>query len=397
MLQHNLYLLGFMGSGKSHVGQALSKDLNVPFIDLDTLIETEAKCSINEIFATQGEAYFRRLEAAGLRKLKNAKSVIALGGGTPCFLENIAWIRKHGDSFFLDPTIAILVGRLLKETEKRPLLKGKRKEELYTFVQYKLEERRPFYEQADHSIKETNLQQIIIEIKEKMQQPKLLILHGALGSSAQLEPLKNSLKDSFEVHGLNFTGHGGQSFDANDFSIDGFTQDVLNYLKEHNLDKIDILGYSMGGYVALNLAKKYPNRVGKIFTLATKFAWSAESASQEVKMLEPDLMEEKVPAFAATLKERHAPLDWKLHLKKTRAMMLALGGGAALSTEAFRTITNEVLINVGSKDRMVSQEESEAVAAVLPNGNFELLEGFKHPIEQVDLEILSKKVKSFFL
>jgi shikimate kinase/esterase/lipase len=396
MLKHNLYLLGFMGSGKSHVGKALSKDLKVPFIDLDAFIEKEEKCTITEIFATKGEAYFRKIEANSLRKLKTANAVIALGGGTPCFLNNSTWIRENGNCFFLDPSVTVLIGRLLGEREKRPLLQGKNEEELAAFIQYKLEERRPFYEHANHCIKEIALEQIILEIKEKMKQQKLLVLHGALGSQRQLEPLINTLKDSFEVHSLNFTGHGGRSFGEDKFSISCFTKDVLGYLKEQKLEKVAIFGYSMGGYVALDLAKKHPNRVGKIFTLATKFAWSIESASKEVKMLNPDVIEEKIPAFAATLKERHAPLDWKLHLEKTAEMMLDLGKGAGLSTEDYSTISNEVLITVGSKDRMVSQEESDAVASVLPNGSFELLEGFKHPIEQVDLAILTEKIKSFF-
>jgi len=396
MLKRNLYLCGFMGSGKSHVGKALSRDLKVPFIDLDTFIEIEEECTISEIFITKGEAYFRKLERNALRKLKNAKAVVALGGGTPCFLDNSTWITEHGDSFFLDPTISILIERLLEETEKRPLLKGKNKEELYTFIEKKLEERRPFYQQANYSIKTTSVQEIILEIKRKMSKQKLLVLHGALGSQAQLKPLKNALEDSFEVHTLNFTGHGGRNFGEADFSIDQFTKDVLDYLDEKDVDKINVFGYSMGGYVALNLAEKFPDRVAKIFTLATKFAWSIESASKEVKMLNPNLMEEKVPAFAAILKERHAPLDWKLHLNKTAEMMLALGNGLGLSTEDFGTISNEVLITVGSKDRMVSQEESEIVANVLPNGDFEVLEGFKHPIEQVDLKVLSEKIKSFF-
>lgn len=396
MLKRNLYLCGFMGSGKSHVGKALSRDLKVPFIDLDTFIEIEEECTISEIFVTKGEAYFRKLERNALQKLKNAKAVVALGGGTPCFLDNSTWIKEHGDSFFLDPTISILIERLLEETEKRPLLKGKNKEELYTFIEKKLEERRSFYQQANYSIKTTSVQEIILEIKRKMSKQKLLVLHGALGSQAQLKPLKSALEDSFEVHTLNFTGHGGRNFGEVDFSIDQFTKDVLDYLDEKDVDKINVFGYSMGGYVALNLAEKFPDRVAKIFTLATKFAWSVESASKEVKMLNPNLMEEKVPAFAAILKERHAPLDWKLHLNKTAEMMLALGSGLGLSTEDFGTILNEVLITVGSKDRMVSQEESETVANALPNGNFEVLEGFKHPIEQVDLNVLSEKIKSFF-
>jgi shikimate kinase/esterase/lipase len=396
MLKHNVYLLGFMGSGKSHVGKVLSKDLKVPFIDLDAFIEQEEKCSINEIFATKGEAYFREIEASSLRKLKAARAVIALGGGTPCFFNNSTWIREHGDSFFLDPAVSILIERLVGEQEKRPLLKGKNKAALSVFIQQKLEERRSFYEQATIIIKETAIEKIILEIKEKMQGQKLLVLHGALGSEGQLEPLKNALSDSFEVHSLNFTGHGGRDFDGDNFSIDYFTKDVLDYLEEQGLDKVAIFGYSMGGYVALNLAKKHPNRVGKIFTLATKFAWSVESASKEVKMLNPDVIATKIPAFATTLKERHAPLDWKWHLKKTAEMMLELGKGAGLSSEDFAGITQEVLITVGSKDRMVGQEESETVANLLPNGKFELLEGFKHPIEQVDLAILTEKITAFF-
>lgn len=396
MLERNLYLLGFMGSGKSYVGKALSKELKVPFIDLDAFIELEAKCTINEIFKNQGEAYFRKLEANSLRQLKTANAVIALGGGTPCFFENSTWIRKHGDSFFLDVNTSVLIERLLGETEKRPLLEGKSKEELSLFIQDKLAVRRSFYEQATVIIKETALEQIILEIKKSMKRQKLLVLHGALGSEKQLEPLKKVLEESFEVHTLNFRGHGGRDFGQGAFSINGFTEDVLEYLKAHNLDQVSIFGYSMGGYVALNLAKKEPNRINKIFTLATKFAWSIETASKEVKMLNPAMIEEKVPAFAATLKERHAPLDWKLHLKKTAEMMLELGGGAGLSTKDFGAITNNVLITVGSKDRMVSQKESEEVANLLPNGVFELLEGVKHPIEQVDLELLAEKARLFF-
>lgn len=396
MLEHNIYLLGFMGCGKSHVGKALSKSLKAPFVDLDAFIESEAKCSINEIFATKGEAYFRQLEARALRQLKGAKMVIALGGGTACFLNNITWILENGDSFFLDVEIPVLIERLLGETETRPLLKDKNRAELFAFIQTKLAERRFFYEQATYLIKETSLDEIILKIRKKMKKQNLLVLHGALGSQGQLEPLKKILDASFEVHTLNFRGHGGRDFGEGDFSIDYFTEDVLNYLEEQKLDKVAIFGYSMGGYVALNLAKKYPNRVGSIFTLATKFAWSLESASKEVKMLNPDVIEEKVPAFATALKERHSPLDWKVHLKKTAEMMLGLGAGAGLSSEDFKGIANKVLITVGSKDRMVSQEESETVANLLDNGGFELLEGFKHPIEQVDLDLLSQKIVTFF-
>ncbi|CAA6823022.1 MAG: Shikimate kinase I (EC [uncultured Aureispira sp.] len=168
MLKCNLYLLGFMGSGKSYVGKALAKDLNVPFIDLDVFIEKAAECTISEIFARKGEAYFRRLEANSLRQLKTANAVIALGGGTPCFLNNSAWIRENGDSFFLDVSMPLLIERLRGETHKRPLLEGKSEAALTLFMQKKLEERHSFYTQATYIVKETSLPQIILAIKEKM-------------------------------------------------------------------------------------------------------------------------------------------------------------------------------------------------------------------------------------
>lgn len=395
MLKHNIYLLGFMGSGKSHIGKILSEVLDVPLIDLDAFIESEEGCTISDIFEQKGEAYFRQVETVCLRQLESARAVIALGGGTPCFSGNMPWINQTGCSFFLDPPIDVLVERLIGEQDKRPLLKGKDSVALRLFIEQKLEERRNFYEQAIHTIKENYSARIVFEIQRKMNQ-KLLLLHGALGSAEQLSPLKQALEPYFEVHTLNFEGHGGRATEAANFSIDCFTENVLEYLNKNKIAKIDILGYSMGGYVALNLALKHPSKVFRIFTLATKFAWSAESASKEVKMLDPVVIEKKVPAFAETLKERHAPLDWKVHLSKTAAMMLALGNGAKLSTEDFQKIQHRVLLTVGSKDRMVSEEETRAVANTLPNGTFKLLEGVKHPIEQVDVKTFSQKVVSFF-
>src|SRR4029077_13449669 len=98
----------------------------------------------------------------------------------------------------------------------------------------------------------------------------LLVLHGAIGAKDQLQPLAEKLRSHYIVHTLNFSGHGGETIPAT-FSIEGFANDVLHYLKQNNIDKINIFGYSMGGYVALYLAKHYPEKVNKAATLATKF------------------------------------------------------------------------------------------------------------------------------
>lgn len=167
-----IYLLGFMGSGKSYAGRALAQQLGWQFYDLDTLIEVAAAQSITSIFEQEGAAYFRTLEAECLRNLyPSTAAVIALGGGTPCFHENMAWIKaqKQVSSIFLDPPIATLIQRLKAETTQRPLLQGKSLAALQTYIQQTLAERRPFYEQADYQVQDNTTllalvkQQILVE------------------------------------------------------------------------------------------------------------------------------------------------------------------------------------------------------------------------------------------
>lgn len=222
----------------------------------------------------------------------------------------------------------------------------------------------------------------------------ILLLHGALGSAAQLEPLQQHLSKEFTVHTLNFSGHGGNPL-ADDFSIRQFAREVLQYLQEQNLTQVAIFGYSMGGYVALQLAKMHPERVGKIFTLGTKFDWTPESAAREVKMLDPAKIKEKVPAFAETLQQRHAPNDWEVLLRKTADLMLALGNGAALSSDDLRSVQHAVRIGVGSQDHMVTMEESQQAARTLPKGEFLLLANTPHPIEKVNAQMLADAIAIF--
>lgn len=224
----------------------------------------------------------------------------------------------------------------------------------------------------------------------------LLLLHGALGSKDQFVELKKFLTPEFEVFDFNFSGHGGKSFGAGTFSIDGFTDEVLEFLETQNIGKTSIFGYSMGGYVALNLALKHPELVDKIFTLGTKMEWNPEISAKEIKMLNPEVIETKIPHFAAALRKRHAPNDWKEVLYKTAQMMTALGNGQAIPLDGFSTIKHKSVIGLGALDNMVTQEESATVAAVLPNGKLEIFDGFKHPIEQTDPKVLAEKILLFF-
>lgn len=226
---------------------------------------------------------------------------------------------------------------------------------------------------------------------------KLILLHGALGAASQFESLKNILKDKFEIHTLNFEGHGDRISDK-DFSIDLFAQNLKDYFDQYNLKEINVFGYSMGGYVALRLAQKHPEYFKKIITLGTKFNWTPESSAKEVKMLDAEKIQEKVPAFADSLSKLHQGNDWKIVLKKTAAMMLELGSGKASSDSDFKSIQSKCFIGVGDTDSMVTREETQHVASLIPNAEFYLLENTVHPIDKLDFvrvaELIELKISA---
>lgn len=224
-----------------------------------------------------------------------------------------------------------------------------------------------------------------------MEKPSILLLHGALGSKVQMEPIKKLLMEEFDVHAFNFSGHGGdESNEA--FSIDRFTQNVIDFMSANNIKCASIFGYSMGGYVALNLALKRPELVDTIVTYGTKFDWTETSAAKEVRMLNPDVIEEKVPRFAEKLKNDHSPSDWKVVMHKTAEMMLKMGGGEKISDADFSKIQQKITIAIGLEDTMVTVEESEYIASLIPSAQMLVLAGQPHPFEQVDREIIRRLI-----
>ncbi|WP_299706515.1 alpha/beta fold hydrolase [uncultured Pontibacter sp.] len=226
--------------------------------------------------------------------------------------------------------------------------------------------------------------------------PHLLLLHGALGSATTLQPLQQLLEPYYTVHTLNFTGHGGTDLSADAFSIEAFAEDTLRYLEEQDLQTVDIFGYSMGGYVALYLALQHPARVGRIFTLATKFAWSPETAAKEVKMLQPQKIEEKVPAFATVLAERHSPTDWREVMTRTADMMQALGRQPLLTEAALAQLDKPVRVSVGDRDNMVGIQETVWAYQQLPQASLLVMPDTRHPLDQVELQRLQWEIRQFF-
>ncbi|MDN4013742.1 shikimate kinase [Chryseobacterium gambrini] len=165
-------LVGYMGSGKSHVSKILSEKLNFKLIDLDKEISKRNKMTIPEIFDKKGEIYFRKLERETLEEiLASEKNVIlSLGGGTPVYYNNMEIINHNSKSVFLRASVATLAERLSKQKEKRPLIANIADKNLAEFIAKHLFERNDFYNKAQISVITDNRtpEDIASEITEKL-------------------------------------------------------------------------------------------------------------------------------------------------------------------------------------------------------------------------------------
>ena len=223
----------------------------------------------------------------------------------------------------------------------------------------------------------------------------LILLHGAIGAKSQLESLADELSNEFNIHLINFSGHGGKPMTEAKFSIALFADDVLDYMEKNRIERADIFGYSMGGYVAVYIAKYHPEKVNHIITLATKFHWDEVTAAKEAKMLNADAIQQKVPVFAQQLSERHFPTDWKKLLARTTELLIALGNNNTLQPGDYLTVPAPCLLLLGDRDKMVSLDETLTVYKQLPNAQLGILPGTPHQIELVNLRFLVLFIREF--
>jgi shikimate kinase len=144
-----IFLIGFMGCGKTTLGKKLASRLGYTFIDLDHILEAQEGMTIAEYFSKFGEDAFRKLESDVLKQTQYpANAVISTGGGLPCFFDNMDWINSHGKSVYIKLSSKTLANRLENEKTHRPLLREKHGEDLIAFIGEKLKEREPFYNKA---------------------------------------------------------------------------------------------------------------------------------------------------------------------------------------------------------------------------------------------------------
>jgi shikimate kinase len=140
------YVVGFMGSGKSYLSKLWAAKHNLSFYDLDELIEKKENNTIKNIFEEKGEQYFRAAESKVLQEtIALQNTIIACGGGTACYNDNMQWMNHNGTTIFLDAPIQYLYNNIIKEKDKRPILANIPEAEVETFMQNKLDERLHYY------------------------------------------------------------------------------------------------------------------------------------------------------------------------------------------------------------------------------------------------------------
>ena len=144
-----IFLLGFMGTGKSYWGRRWATQHRLHFFDLDTEIEEYTGFTIAGLFEQYGETYFREQERERLRHFeKEDHFILSTGGGTPCFYDNMQWMKAHGLTIYLETPLQVLKERLMKEKAHRPLVKPLNEQELEDFIENSIQKREIYYKQA---------------------------------------------------------------------------------------------------------------------------------------------------------------------------------------------------------------------------------------------------------
>ncbi|HLC83334.1 MAG TPA: shikimate kinase [Bacteroidia bacterium] len=166
-----IFLTGYMGSGKTSAGKTLATQLGYEFIDLDKFVEQEYKMTIPEIFSSKGEKEFRAMEHNALKKvIEKENTVVACGGGTPCYYNNMELMNNNGTTVYLKMSADSLVNRLMNAKDKRPLILNKDEKQLREFVNRQLEKREDTYHKAQYTVKgkDLNVKELAAFVKEQI-------------------------------------------------------------------------------------------------------------------------------------------------------------------------------------------------------------------------------------
>ena len=220
----------------------------------------------------------------------------------------------------------------------------------------------------------------------------LLLLHGALGTSAQMEPLRGLVGGTT----IDLTGHGTRAIPDHGITFNDFLADIESVFAALEWETADLFGYSMGGYAAMLYAAGHPERVRSVVTVGTKYLWTAEGLQKELRMLNPDAMATKVPAFAEALAAAHGASRWRDLVSAIAQSMRDLAASPLLTAQVCARVQCPVLLCVGDGDTTAVPEDTHTFALNVPQVRVQVLPNTKHPFDTVDHARLAAELHRFW-
>ncbi len=225
----------------------------------------------------------------------------------------------------------------------------------------------------------------------------VIFLHGILGTfRSELFPLMERLSDKYFLIGFDFSMHGKSPMLTPAMSTGLFCENIFEIMRYFKIESAHIVGYSLGGYIGLQLARMFPGSVQSLLMRGTKFFWDEKFASEFSSSLDPKRIEEKQPKWAEILRSNHdvqGEGHWKILCKAASDYVRTLSG--AFPDEDVRAITIPVCVSIGDRDELVPLNEAARLFHLLPKGSLSVLPSTRHPIALIDYEMFAWEVEQF--
>ena len=217
----------------------------------------------------------------------------------------------------------------------------------------------------------------------------LVMLHGGGGSGPALEPLASLLRPSFAIELPNLVGHGGREIPAQ-IRFDDWLDDLVLQLDERGIGRAAFFGYSVGGLVALALARRHPQRVSAVCTLATRHVMDPAATAQFVALCDPEKVSRQGGTLAGALQKIHHPQDWPLLYRRMAEFYPALQREPALTGDDLRQIPQPALVISSGRDLIAPWQETMKLALALPKGHSVIFPRYAHPLHVVPLKFVAR-------
>lgn len=220
----------------------------------------------------------------------------------------------------------------------------------------------------------------------------IVLIHGAVGCAAEVEPLAAALRHYGDVRAPNLPGHGGRAL-PEALTVEAIARDLVEYLDREAIARAVFVGYSMGGHVALYLARHYPGRVAGAVALAGKFRFDEETVKHWTYLADPDRLRANGRALAH--EKNHAPQDWIAVARMNSRLFAALQRKPELTEEDLAAIAVPVMLVSADRDQLVPWSETLEIAKRIPGSHVAMFYGGAHPIGAIPLDAVARSINAW--